>query len=148
MKKMILTLAIAVCTLSLSAFAGEVRNVSEKVLKAFNTEFNTAKEVEWTVGSDYYMASFRYNDNYVYAYYSEEGELLGLSRNISPADLPLNLQTSLKKDFTSYWVSDLLEVAKSESTSYYITLENADTKIVLKASGGNGWSQYKKVKKS
>lgn len=148
MKKMMLTLAIAVCTLSLSAFAGEVRNVSEKVLKAFNAEFNTAKEVEWTVGSDYYMASFRYNDNYVYAYYSEEGELLGLSRNISPVDLPLNLQTSLKKEYTSYWVSDLLEVAKSESTSYYITLENADTKIVLKASGGNGWSQYKKVKKS
>jgi hypothetical protein len=145
MKKMMLTLAIAVSTLG--AFAREA-NVSEKVLKAFNTEFNTAKDVEWTVGNDYYMASFQYNEKYVYAYYSTEGELLGLSRNLSPADLPLNLQTSLRKEYSSFWISDLLEVAKSESTSYYITLENADTKIILKATDGTGWSQYKKVKKS
>jgi hypothetical protein len=145
MKKMMLTLAIAVSTLG--AFAREA-NVSEKVLKAFTTEFNTAKDVEWTIGSNYYMASFQYNEKYVFAYYTEEGELIGLSRNMSPADLPLNLQTGLKKDYAAFWISDLLEVAKNEGTVYYITLENADTKIILKASGGNGWSQYKKVKKS
>ncbi len=145
MKKMLLTLAIAVSTLG--AVAREA-NVSEKVLKAFNTEFNTAKDVEWTVANDYYMASFTYNEKFVYAYYSTEGELLGLSRHMSPADLPLNLQTSLKKDYNGYWISDLMEVAKPEGTSYYITLENADSAMILKASGGTGWTQFKKVKKS
>lgn len=145
MKRMLLTLAIVVSTMS--AFAGEV-NVSEKVLNAFKTEFTTAKDVEWTVGSNYYMATFQYNENYVFAYYSEEGELLGLSRNISPTDLPLNLQTNLKNEYAAYWVSDLMEVTKTEGTIYYITLENADTKLVLKAAGGNSWNQYKKVKKA
>lgn len=145
MKKMMLTLAIAVSTLG--AFAREA-NVSEKVLKAFTTEFTTAKDVEWTIGSNYYMASFLYNEKYVYAYYNEEGELLGLRRNMSSADLPLNLQTSLKKEYTGYWVSDLIEVSKTEGTVYYITLEKGDTKLVLKASGGNSWSHYKKVKKA
>jgi hypothetical protein len=145
MKKMILTLAIAVCTFS--AFAGET-NVSEKVLKAFNTEFTTAKDVQWTAGENYFMARFQYNEKYVFAYYNIDGDLLGLSRNITTVDLPLALQTNLKKDYSNFWVSDLLEVSKTEETIYYITLENADTKIVLRAAGGGSWNQYKKIKKS
>jgi hypothetical protein len=42
----------------------------------------------------------------------------------------------------------LFEVAKNGETSYYVTLENADTKVVLKAQAGNDWSSYKKVKKA
>lgn len=145
MKKMILTLAIAIS--SLSVFAGEA-NVNEKVLNAFKTEFNSAREVQWTAGANYYMASFIYNEKYVNAYYNEEGELMGLTRNITTADLPFALQANLKNDYSGYWVSDLAEVTKSEGTTYYITLENADTKLVLKAAGGYNWSQYKKTKKA
>lgn len=145
MKKMILTLAIAVS--SLVAFAREV-NVSKKVLDAFKTEFNTAKEVEWTAGSDYYQAGFKYNEKYVFAYYSLDGELLGLTRYISPVDLPLSLQIDLKKKGNGYWVSDLFEVAKNGTTSYYLTLDNADSKKVLKSTGGDDWEIFKTVKKS
>ncbi|MCX6318168.1 MAG: hypothetical protein NTW29_12815 [Bacteroidetes bacterium] len=145
MKKMILTLAIAVSTMS--AFAGEV-TVSAKVLRAFNTEFNSAKEVQWTTGANYFMASFVYNEKYVNAYYNEEGELVGLTRNITTASLPLTLQANLRKEYGNFWVSDLVEVTKSEGTSYLVTIENADTRLVLKSNGGYEWYQYNKVKKS
>ena len=145
MKKMIMTLAIAFG--SLAAFAGE-ENVNPKVLNAFKTEFNTAKEVEWTAGSDFFKAAFTYYGKHVFAYYNQDGELLGLTRYISPVDLPLNLQTALKNKYANYWVSDLFEVAKDEGTSYYLTLENADTKIVVRASGDNGWVPFKKTGKS
>ena len=142
---MILTLAIVVSTLG--AFAGE-ENVSPKVLDAFKTEFNTAKEVEWTIGSNYYKATFTYNGKHVFAYYDTEGELMGLTRYISPVDLPIVLQSNLKKSYAAYWISDLFEVAKNNGTAYYITLENADTKIVLKAAEGNEWNVYQKTRKS
>jgi hypothetical protein len=58
------------------------------------------------------------------------------------------LQGNLKKDYSDYWISDLFEVANNEGTSYYVTLENADTKMVLKASDGKSWRSYSKVKKS
>ncbi len=144
MKKIIVTLAIAVSTLS--AFAND-ENVNQRVLNAFRTEFATAKEVEWTVGSNYYKATFVYNESYVFAYYNESGELLGLTRYVSPVDLPLALQNSLKKNYEGYWISDLFEAAKNDATSYYITVENADTKIILKSSG-NSWDVYSKSKKS
>lgn len=160
MKKMILTLLIAVS--SFAAMAGGAftpnafgtmakegeENVNKKVLDAFKTEFTTAKEVEWTTGSDFYKASFKYDEKYVFAYYSLDGDLLGLTRYISPADLPMSLQINLKKKSNGYWISDLFEVAKNETTSYYITLENADTWTVLKSSGGSNWGIFKTVKKS
>jgi len=154
MKKMILTLAIAVTTAS--AFAGSPftksfngdEDVNARVLNAFKSEFNAAKEVEWTVGSNYYRATFVYNEKHVFAYYNESGELLGLTRYLSSMDLPISLQAKLKKNYDGYWISDLFEVAKSDGTSYYITLENADTKIVLKSTDSSNWNAYTKVKKS
>ncbi len=145
MKKMILMLAISISTASV--FAGET-NVNQKVLDAFKTEFATAANVEWTIGDNYYKASFTYNEKYVFAYFSEDGELLGITRYISLVNLPLNLQTSLKKNYNSYWISDLFEVAKNSGTAYYITLENADTKMVLKSVDGNSWSVHNKERKS
>jgi hypothetical protein len=146
MKKMMLSLAIAFTTLT--AFAGNDDNVNQKVLNAFKNDFTAVSQVEWTVTDDYYKASFIYNDNYVYAYYSTEGELLGLTRYISSVDLPVHLQMNLKKKYSNYWITDLFEVAKNDATYYYITLENADSKIVLKSTGGSDWSVFRTVKKA
>ena len=144
MKKMIITLAVALSTMF--AFAGE-ENVSRKVLDAFNTEFSTAQQVEWTAGDNFFKASFIFNNKHVSAFYNTDGDLIGVTRYMSSMDLPINLQISLKKNYADYWISDLFEVAKNDNTFYYITLENADTRIILKSSGGINWETYKKTKK-
>lgn len=141
MKKIILTLAIAFS--SFAVFANETK-VSTAVLNAFNTEFANATEVNWTSGAGFYKASFVYNTQHVTAFYSFEGEMMGMARNISSLDLPMNLQTSLKKDYGSRWISELFELSNAEGTSYYITLEQADSKITLKSVNGGSWSVYKK----
>jgi hypothetical protein len=145
MKKIILTLAIGLSTLC--SFANEGA-VSTKVLDAFNHEFSSAKEVVWTEGSNFYKASFVFNEQHVSAFFSAEGELVAVTRYISSLDLPLNLQTSLKKDYNSYWISDLFEMSNNDATSYYITVESADKKIVLKSTNGEGWTVYQKNSKA
>jgi hypothetical protein len=145
MKKTILTLAIAL--LSLASFAAEV-NVNSRVLTSFNIEFKSAKEVKWTAGSNYYKAAFVLNNQHVFAFYNVEGELLGLTRYISSLDLPIALQTSLKKEYAEYWISDLFEVSNASGTSYYMTVEDADRKVVLQSSNGSDWSVYQKTTKA
>jgi hypothetical protein len=145
MKKIILTLAIALTTML--SFAGEVK-VSSRVLDAFNSDFSSAKEVTWTSTNSFYRASFVFNDQHVYAFYSTDGELMGLTRYLSSLDLPINLQAGLKKDYSNFWISDLFEVSNNEGTGYYITLENADSKIILKSSGGENWKTYQKKSKA
>ncbi len=144
MKKIILALAITISTVS--AFARE-KEIDPKVLESFKTEFSAAKDVAWSAGSNFYKAEFIFNSQYVTAFYGLDGELIGLSRFITSVDLPLGLQTSLKKNYNDYWVSDLFEMTKKNSTAYYITLENADTQLVLKATVDEGWVVHKKVKK-
>jgi hypothetical protein len=145
MKKIIIALAVTLSTLS--SFAREVE-VSSRVLDAFKSEFAGAKEVSWTTGSNFYKAAFVYNEQYVFAFYSTEGQLIGMTRYISSLDLPMNLQTSLKKSYSNYWIADLFEVSNDDGTGYYITMENADSKVVLKSTDGGSWTLYQKITKA
>ena len=118
MKKIIIMLAVTIS--SLAAFAGE-ENVNKKVLNAFNQEFAGAKDVKWTTNETFYKASFEFNGQYVYAFYQLDGELLAITRNISSLDLPINLQSSLKKHYQGYWISDLFEISNNEGTKGFTT---------------------------
>lgn len=144
MKKIIIMLAIAIS--SFTAFAGD-ENVSSTVLSSFNKEFAGAKDVQWSTTDNYYKASFVFNDQFVSAFYQLDGELIAMTRNISSLELPISLQTSLKKSYKNYWISDLFEISSNEGTSYYITLDKADAKLVLKSNGGGKWDVFKKATK-
>ena len=137
---------LAVAISSFTAFASD-DNVSSNVLSSFNKEFAGAKDVQWTTTSNYYKASFVFNDQFVSAFYQLDGELIATSRNISSLELPMSLQTNLKKNYNSYWISDLFEISTNDGTSYYITLDKADSKVVLKSSGNGNWETFRKTSK-
>lgn len=143
MKKMMLALALFVTVGISAAFASE-GEVSQKVLNSFKQEFSTAVQVTWTTSADYYKASFTLNGLKIFAYYSPDGELLGVSRYISSLQLPLQLLTQLKNSYTEYWITDLFELSNHEGTQYYVTLENADSSIVLKSEGLEKWHCFSK----
>lgn len=144
MKKIIIMLAIAIS--SLTAFASD-KNVNSTVLNAFNREFAGAKDVQWTSTSDYYKAAFVYNGQNISAFYQVDGEFIAMTRNITSLELPINLQTNLKNNYSNYWITDLFEVSSNEGTSYYITMEKADAKLVLKSDGSGKWGVFKKMTK-
>jgi len=146
MKRILVTLTVLLSLISMSSFANEGK-VNSRVLESFNASFKNATEVDWTVSENFYKADFSLNGQYVAAYYDEAGQMIALTRNISSMQLPISLQTSLKKQCEDLWISDLFEVANDQGTSYYVTLENADTKVVLKSSGSD-WTTYQKQRKS
>ena len=146
MKKIMMMLALALTIGTSFAFTGE-EAISKQALNAFKKEFSGATEAAWTVGNNYYKVTFSLNDQKLFAYYNTQGEFLAVTRNISSLQLPLSLQTSLKRSYNNYWISDLFEVASNDGTNYYVTVETADTKIVLKSAGGSDWSIYQKSKK-
>jgi hypothetical protein len=145
MKRLLVTLTIALSFISLSSFAND--EVSPSAVKSFNTSFKNATEVKWTVTDNYFKADFALNGQYVSAFYDAEGQMIALTRNISSLQLPIALQAELKSGYDAYWISDVFEVANETGTSYYITLETADTQLVLK-SEGDSWSNFKKQRKS
>jgi hypothetical protein len=147
MKRLVLIMTLALSLIGFSSFANDDVTVSPAVLQSFKSSFKSATEVNWTVGESFYKADFTMNGQYVAAYYDNDGHMIALTRNISSLQLPITLQASLRKNYDQFWISDLFELANDEGTAYYITLESADSKIVLK-SYGSEWSTYKKIRKS
>lgn len=130
-----------------SAFANGSEEVNQRIINSFNKEFTGAQNVQWSSSKDFVKATFTLNDQVVFAYYSQGGKLLGVTRNIVSGQLPINLLTSLKKKYSNYWIADLFEMAANDENSYYVTLEDSDHKLVLKSNGTNGWKVFKKEKK-
>jgi hypothetical protein len=129
------------------SFANGEENVNAQVINSFKKDFAAAQNVQWSNGKDFVKATFTLNEHVVYAYYSEKGELLGVTRNITPNQLPMNLMNDVKRNYGQYWVADLFEIAANGETTYYITLENGDQKLILKSVGTNGWDVFKKERK-
>ena len=145
MKKILLVLGLVATMGVCSAYPSE--RVSQKVLASFKTEFTTAQNVQWETGSNYFRAAFTMNEQQIFAFYNVEGDLLSVARYISSIQLPINLFSDLKNDYSKYWISDLFEVSNSEGLHYYVTLETADSKMVMHSSNGGSWSTYSKNKK-
>ena len=145
MKPILIAIALLASTFTKS-FAAEVPAVQPTVLKSFKTTFVGATEVGWSTTQDLYKAEFSLNGQYVTAYFKEDGSMQALIRHISVANLPIILQTALKNDYKGHWVTDIMEVTSDSGLQYYVTLENADAKVVLKSSS-TVWSRYQKQHK-
>jgi hypothetical protein len=148
MKKILFALALVLTTGLTSAFANKGEDINQGALASFKSDFANATNISWQHQKAYSKATFTLNDQVMFAYYSNENnELLAVERNILSQQLPINLFTSLKKDYSDYWISGLFEMALQDHTSYYVTLENSNETIVLKAVGANTWTIYSKSRK-
>jgi len=145
MKPILIAVALLTRTFTKS-FASDGPTVEPTVLKSFKTTFANATEVDWSTTQDLYKAVFSLNGQYVTAYFKEDGTMQALVRHINTTNLPIILQTALKNNYKGQWVSDVLEVTSDGSLHYYVTLENADTKTILKSSSTT-WSNYQKQHK-
>src|SRR5215204_2385020 len=96
----ILTALTTVFTTSSFANPGKPNPGTDKVapaaLKSFENTFSDAREVGWSVTNNYSKVVFTLNGQYVTAFYSNAGNLMGLTRNLSSNQLPISLQAELK----------------------------------------------------
>lgn len=145
MKKLVLLIAIVI-TAQLS-FANDAPYVTSSVSKSFNRNFYGATDVQWQRSEGFDKVSFILGDRFMNAYYTLDGELIAVIRNITSEQLPLKLLLELKKNYSNLWISELFEVVNGPDDYYYITLENANEKLILKAKGNKSWKLYNRTVK-
>ncbi|HTL06812.1 MAG TPA: hypothetical protein VL307_01100 [Chitinophagaceae bacterium] len=147
MKKIILSLTLSAALLS-SAFtyAGDRNDPSLKVKQAFSNEFAQVKNVEWvTLRSEgVYQAKFEFNNESLQAFFTEDGEFLGTTRQITKSQLPILVASGLEKQYADAHVVTIFEYSKKDGIDYYITLTNAKGTVIAKANAGGEFSVYKK----
>jgi hypothetical protein len=148
MKKRILLLSIVLVSFTAFSFAADAPIISKNVISSFNQQFSNARDIKWEQHANFVKAQFSINDIVLFAYFNNSGELIAVTRFISPSQLPLEILTSLKKSYAGYWISDLFEIQTESGTSYYATIENDNQVIVLKSEGTSGWQTFQREKKA
>lgn len=146
MKPLFIILTIISAFFGSSANANDEINVAPLVQQSFQRSFAQAKDIHWTVRKDYYKVDFELSGQYVTAFYNTDGKFIAATRNISSTQLPVVLQADLKKGRSDFWITELFELSNDEGVSYFLTLENADAKIILQSSGTE-WNVYQRTSK-
>jgi hypothetical protein len=138
----------ALLTLSATTygFATPNDNLNREIRNSFNHDFQNAQIMSTEAKDNFTRLTFKMNDVVMTAFYSDNGQLLAVTRNIVSTSLPLNLLMSLKDNYDGYWISDLFEMRADTQTTYYVTLENSDKKIILRSNDGS-WEEYAHNKK-
>lgn len=156
MKKIKTVLTAIVMLLSVSSFAHsspvakgpDPEKVTPVVKAAFQNDFAKASVVKWEKTDDFYFASFLLNDERVDAAYTEEGELIGTSRNITATRMPLSVSLAIDEKYNGYQVSDVVtELTFASATRYYVTVSNDKQTLRLKCLNSGDIEVESKIKK-
>ena len=147
MKNKILLWTLVLMVSFSTSFAGTITGIDEKITESFKKDFATADDVQWEKSSSFIKATFKLSGQIMFAYYSEEGSLMAVSRNITATQLPIGLLNEVKKNYREFWISDLFEIAMNNETAYYVTIQNGDYSLIMKSNGGTSWEMFKKERK-
>ncbi|MDP9041260.1 MAG: hypothetical protein M3N30_04710 [Bacteroidota bacterium] len=143
MKKKILILMAAFILIFFAGYANkEGQKVPASVATEFTLDFSHASEVKWEITDTYYKASFIEHGQIMYAFYTSDGERMGIAYNILSDRLPASLLSELKVKYSDYWITDLIHLSIKNDSGFIVTLENGDQKIMLKADENKSWMFY------
>jgi len=143
--KRITTFAFALL-LTVASFAKPVDSVKGEINASFKKNFRNAQLMNTETHEAFTRLTLKMNNVIMFAFYSNTGDLLAVTRNILSSQLPMNLLLSLKNDYSDYWITELFEFTSDDQSCYYVSLESADLKVTLR-SNGDTWEVYNSTKK-
>ncbi|RYY39260.1 MAG: hypothetical protein EOO08_11190 [Chitinophagaceae bacterium] len=141
MKTIIIALSL-ISSLFFNKLSAAPREENPVVLAAFQTRFAAAQDAEWTELNGLYKVRFTLDGTVSSAYFNNEGILVAMTHQLSPASLPAALRASLRSEMAGRWVTELFVVETEKGRTWYVTLENADEKLVLQSAAGRKWKNY------
>lgn len=119
------------------------RDGNDLITASFHKDFKHAELMGIEVKKAYTKVTFKLNNMVLFAFYSGNGELLAVVRNILSTQLPIQLLMDLKNTYNNYWITDLFEINNDNQTTYYVTLQNADGHISLRSDDDTAWETYR-----
>jgi hypothetical protein len=125
-----------------SVYAGSVSAQSKTpsaVTGSFHTNFSDARDESWTTVKGLYRVDFTLENEKVAAFFNEGGDLVASSRPVTLTQIPLSLKSDLKKNYTDFSVSSLIEVNKEDGIIYYATVRNDKNQIKLESTSSGDW---------
>ncbi|HYH14542.1 MAG TPA: hypothetical protein VD794_04955 [Flavisolibacter sp.] len=146
MKHLLIAFVIAATSILNPANASD-KSTSPEALASFQSTYSNATDVSWVNIGELYKVTFTLDGKAATAFYNTTGSLVAVTKNLSSMELPSALKASLKKEMKDGYISDLFMMSSEQGLVYYVTFENADTKLVMKSTNGKKWTVFQKTAK-
>jgi len=146
MKKLILGMA-TIFMMSFQLVMADDVKISQAVKNALEKEFPGAQYVQWEKSGDLYRAIFNYEGQRLSSYFEDNGELFSVTRYVIFSSLPINVIKSVTQQYPGAVIDEaILEVAKSEGTSYLMTIKIKKGTYIIEADPTGNITIVKKQK--
>src|SRR5579859_1614667 len=127
--KSILFAALVLVLSTTYSYATPVDHANNGINASFRRDFRDAQLISLEGYKDFTKFTFRLNSQVLFAFYSENGELLAVTRNLPSSQLPVRLLLDLKNKMNDSWITELFEINCEAQHCYYVSLENAEVKV-------------------
>ena len=158
MKKIFLTIA-TIGLLGTSVYAADggkkttkAPEVTFTVQSEFDSTFNDAKDVSWTINSNVQKATFTQNDVKMTAFYNLQGEYLGVTQDVAYSTLDAKAQKQIAAKYTDYKVGEVIKLTtagdetNSDQTVYFVDLAGKSDELLVRVTPSDDVYFFQKVK--
>ena len=129
-------------------YAEEV-NVPAGVLSSFAADFKNVADVNWTTEGQVFKVSFLRKGNQSQAYYTNEGEYLGVGQYVTTEFLTSMNAVLADTKYKNETIKSIFEyLSKEEGIIYYVHVENAKNEKILKLDSYEHLQLMRSFKKS
>jgi hypothetical protein len=155
MKRIFVTIAIT-ALFSANIFAANsvaitedgTAGVSYTVINKFNTDFVRAQNVNWKVNSNFQKATFTLDGEKMSAFYSLQGEYMGLTQNVQFKALPTKAKKEIGQKYEGYFVQEVIKLdADDDTTVYFVDLKKDNDEFLVRVTPSANVYFFQQVKK-
>jgi hypothetical protein len=144
MKKMFALLTAVIIAAGAWASPSPAENAKAKA--AFEKEFNGAKDVQWSGSEEVSVVSFVFNNEIMRAWFTAEGEIAAIQRNVKKEQMTYLSAKSLEKLQEEQTVLRVVEMNKEGDMYYLVKAENRKFESLYKLTPSGVLTRIEKKK--
>jgi hypothetical protein len=149
MKKFI-TLTLAIVFIGTTAFADTNNKASYSSTTNFYAQHSDASDISWSSDGKFDKASYMENGVKSEAFYTTDGELVGISKNFAFDKLPKSALQTITTKFTypSFSLENCIAFENTDGdTTYFISMNGEKENLILEVSQYGAVSVFSREKK-
>lgn len=146
MKKIFVLLAVVVLTVTTQASTNPIIE-NEVVTSAFQKQFAEATDVSWSQKHDFYLVSFKYNNDRMLAWYRPDGVIEAVQRSVQLEQMTYLASAAVQELSKDKALLSIAEISKEGELFYLVKTDDEKCVSVYKVSATGDYTRIDRTKK-
>ena len=146
MKKIFVFLAAVFLTVTTQVNASPIIE-NEVVNAAFQKQFAEATDVSWSQKNDFYLVSFKFNNDRMLAWYRPDGIVEAVQRSVQPEQMTFLASSAVQELSKDKVLLNIAEISKEGELFYLVKTDDDKCVSVYRVTAAGDYIRIDKTKK-